>query len=82
MVLILQEQLFAMLVTGLQLEVDKFFIFMLTVFLTALASTSTAFFVSAGLKVTGIANLIMALLFVIQMVSRAWSLLYMKANSL
>ena len=71
-----------MLITGLQLEVEKFFIFMLTVFLTALASASTAFLVSAGAKVTGVANLIMALLFVIQMVSCAWCLFYMRANSL
>ena len=63
-----------MLFTGFQLEVDKFLIFTLTVFLTSLAAASTAFFVSAGLKVTGLANLMVALLFVIQMVSFVWSL--------
>ena len=63
------------LFAGLQWEVDKFFIFMLTVFLTNLASASTAFFVSARFKVTGLANLCVALLFVIQMVSCGWFLL-------
>ena len=55
--------------TGLQIEVDKFFIFTLTVFLTALGAASTAFFVSAGVRVAGVANLLIALMYVIQMVS-------------
>ena len=53
---------------ALQIEVDKFFIFFLTLFLTSVASTSIAFWVSAGVNVTAIANLLIALSFVFQMV--------------
>ena len=68
--------------TGFQLDAAKFFIFMLTVFLTALGAASTAFFVSACAKVTGLANLGVGFLFVIQMVSCAWPLLLMLESSL
>ena len=42
---------------------------MLTIFLTALAAASMVFFVSAAVKVAGVANLVLAPLIVIQMVS-------------
>lgn len=54
---------------GFQVEIIKFFIFFLTLFLTAVAATTSAFWVSAGVKVAGVANLLVALIYVTQMVS-------------
>ena len=53
---------------GFQLDVAKFFIFFLTLFLTSFAASAIAFWVSAGVKVAGIGNLLTALCFVVQMV--------------
>lgn len=54
---------------GFQVAADRYFIYLLTLFLTTLGATGIAFFISAGVTVAGIANLLVALSFVLQMVS-------------
>jgi ATP-binding cassette subfamily G (WHITE) protein 2 len=54
---------------GFQIEVDRFFIYFLTLVLVSIAASSSAFWVSAGVRVAGIANLLVALTYVVQMVS-------------
>ena len=53
---------------GFQVDAAKFFIFFLTLFLTAFTASTIAFWVSAGIRVAGIGNLLTALCFVVQMV--------------
>ena len=54
---------------GLRPEVSSFFIYLLTLLLTVSVSSSLAFAVSAVVRLTAIANLIVALVFVFAMVS-------------
>ena len=54
---------------GLEATVEKYFIFLLTVNLASITSTSIAFAVSAGTGVTAIANLFIAMTFTLSMVS-------------
>ena len=54
---------------GFQLDVAKFFIFFLSLNLVSIAASSSAFWVSAGVTVAGLANLLVALTYVVQMVS-------------
>ena len=56
------------LILGFQIDVEKFFIFFLTLFLTSFGASAIAFWVSAGVRVAGIGNLLIALSFVFQMV--------------
>ena len=55
--------------TGLRPEVSSFFIYMLTLMLTASVSCSLAFAISAVVRLTSIGNLLVALTFVFAMVS-------------
>lgn len=52
---------------GFQLAADKFFIYLLLVNLASIAATSIAFAVSAGVRINAIANLLIAVLFVVSM---------------
>ena len=54
---------------GFQVEVDKFFLYVLCLILTTLVGSAVGFCVSAGVQVFAIANLLMALTFVFMMVS-------------
>ena len=54
---------------GFQLEADKFFIYTLTLILTSSVATSIGFAISALVRVAGLANLLIALCFVVAMVS-------------
>ena len=58
---------------GFQVEVDKFFIYFLGLMLVAIAASSSAFWVSAGVTVAGLANLLVALTYVVQMVRKKLS---------
>lgn len=53
---------------GLQMDVGKFFIFLLTLFMTTLAASGLAFFFSATVRIFAIANLCIALCYVFMMV--------------
>lgn len=53
---------------GLQVYVEKFFIFFLSLFLTTMAASSIGFCVGASVRVFAIANLLIALCYVIMMV--------------
>ena len=55
-------------IEGLNEDVKKFFIFLLTVNLASITSASIAFAVSAGTGVTAVANLFIAMIFVLSMV--------------
>ena len=55
---------------GFQVDVYKFLIFTLTLLLTSLCACGLSFFVSAGVSVFAIANLLVALPYVFMMVSR------------
>ena len=55
-------------IEGLQEDVQKFFIFLLTVNLASITSASIAFAVSAGSSVTGVATLLIGMIFVLCMV--------------
>ena len=59
-----------LLYVGFQIDAGKFFIFLLTLFLTAYGASAIAFWVSAGVRVAGIGNLLIALSFVFQMVRK------------
>lgn len=52
---------------GFQLEVSKFFIYFLTLGLTSVSATSLAFAISARVSVTAVANLLIAMCFVLSM---------------
>ena len=54
---------------GFQTDVAKFFIFFFTLFLTSLGASSIAFFFSGLVNATSIAILLIAMSFIIQMVS-------------
>lgn len=53
---------------GFQVAADKFFIFLLTMFMVSLVSASLAFAISARIPVTGVANLLIAMTYVLSMV--------------
>lgn len=53
---------------GLQMYVEKFFIFYLSLFLTTMAASAIGFCVGASVRVFAIANLLIALCYVIMMV--------------
>ncbi|CAF0913579.1 unnamed protein product [Rotaria sordida] len=53
---------------GFQKTVEKFFIFYFAIFLTAICGAAVCFFISASVKVFGIANLLAAMCFVLMMV--------------
>ena len=55
-------------VVGFQVDAAKFFIFVLVLSLTSIAAASIAFSISAIVRVAGLANLFIAMLFVFQMV--------------
>ena len=55
-------------ITGLRIEVDKFFVFALGLFLVSLAASSIAFFFSAVVRIFAVANLLIAMAFVVMMV--------------
>ena len=55
--------------TGLQTAVDKFFVFALGLFLVSMAASSIAFFFSAVVRIFAVANLLIAMAFVVMMVS-------------
>ena len=54
---------------GFQLQVDKFFIFFVTLFLTSLSASSVAFCISGLVRVSAIGSSLIAIAFVIQMAS-------------
>ena len=54
---------------GFQLSAEKFFIFWLVITLTNMAAVSVAFCFSAATRVAAIANLLIAVAFVVSMVS-------------
>lgn len=54
---------------GLQLEADKFFIFLLTLFMVSVASAAITYAFSSAARVTAVATLLSALTFVLSMVS-------------
>ena len=56
-------------VVGLQEEAGKFFFFLLTLVLVSLTSASIGFAIGAGISIYGIANILIALSFVMQMVT-------------
>jgi len=53
---------------GLQIDVAKFFIFFLTLFLTTLCGTAVCFTISASVRVFAIANLFCILVFIMMMI--------------
>ena len=55
--------------TGFQLEVDKFFIYYLTLVQAVITGSALAFAMSALVGVTAVANLMTAMLYVLSMVS-------------
>ena len=55
--------------TGFQTDVDKFFIYLLTLCLTTLTAASLGFLFSGMVRVFAIANLLIALTYVFMMVS-------------
>ncbi len=57
------------LCVGFQVSAAKFFYFALVICLTSIAAASIAFAISALVRVTGLANLFIAMLFVFQMVN-------------
>ena len=60
--------MFSSLLIGFQIDAGRYFIFFLTLFLTSFAAIALAFWISAGVRVAGIGNLLVALSFVVQMV--------------
>ena len=56
------------------MEVGKFFIFALGLFLVSLAASSIAFFFSAVVRIFAVANLLIAMAFVVMMVGLYFSL--------
>ena len=58
-----------MVFVGLQEEAGKFFFFLLTLVLVSLTSASIGFAIGAGISIYGIANILIALSFVMQMVT-------------
>ena len=62
-------QLFSFYYSGLQLRADKFFIYTLAIMLTNVAAVSVAFAISALTRLAAIANLLIAIVFVVSMVS-------------
>jgi ATP-binding cassette subfamily G (WHITE) protein 2 len=63
--------------SGLEGGVDKFFIYMLSLFSVAMAASGLAFFFSAVVKIFAIANLSIALCYVFMMVRRNKCLLWL-----
>ena len=59
-----------MVFVGLQEEAGKFFFFLLTLVLVSLTSASIGFAIGAGISILGVANRLIALSFVIQLVSQ------------
>ena len=57
-------------ITGFTVDASKFFIFLLTLTLTSITGTSQAFAISSRLRVVAVANLLIALSFVLFMVRR------------
>ena len=57
---------------GLRSDLLKFAIYLLTLLLTSSAAAATAFFISAGIGVFGLANLCAAMLYVCQMVTQLY----------
>ena len=55
--------------TGFQLSASRFFTYFLFVVMTNISAVSIAFGISAGTRVVGIANLFIAIIFVVSMVS-------------
>ena len=68
------------LVLGFQLDIDKFFIYFLGLMLVSIAASSSAFWVSAGVTVAGLANLLVALTYVVQMVCKELNTLLVHYN--
>jgi len=58
-------------ILGLQLAVDKVFIYYLVINLTSWSASSAAFTVSAGVRMAAVGNLLIAVIFVVSMV-RKW----------
>ena len=56
------------LVSGLQMQEGKFFIFFLNLFLTNMAASGLGFVISASVRVFAIANLLVSLVYIIMMV--------------
>ncbi|XP_076805159.1 broad substrate specificity ATP-binding cassette transporter ABCG2-like isoform X2 [Clavelina lepadiformis] len=52
---------------GFQMDVGKFFFFVLTLFITAIGASSMAFFVSASVRVFAIANILVSLPYILMM---------------
>jgi len=50
---------------------DKFFIFLLTIFLVSLVATALAFAISSRVPVAGVANLLIAMTYVLSMVTES-----------
>jgi hypothetical protein len=55
---------------GFTVDPSKFFIFLLTLLLTSITATSQAYAVSSRLRVVAVANLLIALSFVLFMVKK------------
>ena len=55
-------------IPGLRIAVDKFFVFALGLFFVSLAASSIAFFFSAVVRIFAVANLLIAMAFVVMMV--------------
>ncbi len=53
---------------GFQLEVERFFIYYLLLNLVSIAAVSIAFSISAAIRVGAVANLLIAIVFVVSMV--------------
>ena len=64
---------------GFQVEVTKFFSYLLTLALTSITATSMAFAISARVNVTAVANLLIAMLFVFSMVRKFVCELHLKS---
>ena len=59
------------ILTGLQLQVDKFFIYFLLINLTNFAAISIAFCISAAVKLASVANMLVTLSYIIAIVSNS-----------
>ena len=57
-------------ILGLQLVVDKFFIYHLVINLTSWSASSAAFTTSAGVKVTAVGNPLIAVIFAVSVVRK------------
>ena len=69
------------LLSGLEIDVKKFFIYYLTLALTSLCGASIAFAFSALVSVFAVANLLVALVFIVYMVRKEPGLIVTGASN-